>query len=263
MNYLWAFLIGGAICAVGQLLIDMTKLTPARILTGYVVAGVVLSAVGLYAPLAEFAGAGASVPLLGFGHLLAKGVRTAVAENLNAFNPTLLMRRRRADCGFCGHHRKPCLRCGVQPCGQKPRPELMFCLRCFATFCARRLVNWGQNGGEAHETQRTDRIVGAVGGAVPVHGAGAAARQPVAARAGTFVPGAYAGGGGPCSVGGVVGGVAAAAVAAGAAAGAGAAAEPCRTVRGVRPGQKTKTPVPGTRYRGFVRQSNCAIKRSC
>ena len=80
MNYLWAFLVGGAICAVGQLLIDLTKLTPARILTGYVVAGVVLSAVGLYAPLAEFAGAGATVPLLGFGHLLAKGVRTAVAE---------------------------------------------------------------------------------------------------------------------------------------------------------------------------------------
>ena len=65
---------------MGQLFIDLTKLTPARILTGYVVAGVVLSAVGLYAPLAEFAGAGASVPLLGFGHLLAKGVRTAVAE---------------------------------------------------------------------------------------------------------------------------------------------------------------------------------------
>jgi stage V sporulation protein AE len=80
MNYLWAFLVGGAICAAGQLFIDLTKLTPARILTGYVVAGVVLSAVGLYAPLAEFAGAGASVPLLGFGHLLAKGVRTAVAE---------------------------------------------------------------------------------------------------------------------------------------------------------------------------------------
>ena len=76
MNYLWAFLIGGVLCAVGQLFIDLTKLTPARILTGYVV----LSAVGLYAPLAEFAGAGASVPLLGFGHLLAKGVRTAVAE---------------------------------------------------------------------------------------------------------------------------------------------------------------------------------------
>ena len=82
MNYLWAFLVGGAICAVGQLLIDLTKLTPARILTGYVVAGVVLSAVGLYAPLAEFAGAGATVPLLGFGHLLAKGVRTAVAERV-------------------------------------------------------------------------------------------------------------------------------------------------------------------------------------
>lgn len=62
MNYLWAFLVGGVLCAVGQLFIDLTKLTPARILTGYVVAGVVLSAVGLYAPLAEFAGAGASVP---------------------------------------------------------------------------------------------------------------------------------------------------------------------------------------------------------
>ena len=81
MNYLWAFLVGGAICAVGQLLIDLTKLTPARILTGYVVAGVVLSAVGLYAPLAEFAGAGASVPLLGFGHLLAQGVVDAVERH--------------------------------------------------------------------------------------------------------------------------------------------------------------------------------------
>ena len=80
MNYLWAFLIGGAICAAGQLFIDLTKLTPARILTGYVVAGVVLSAVGLYAPLAEFAGAGASVPLLGFGYSLARGVEKAVRE---------------------------------------------------------------------------------------------------------------------------------------------------------------------------------------
>ena len=80
MDYLNAFLCGGVLCAIGQFLIDRTQLTPARILTGYVVAGVVLSAVGLYAPLAEFAGAGASVPLLGFGHLLAKGVRTAVAE---------------------------------------------------------------------------------------------------------------------------------------------------------------------------------------
>ena len=84
MNYLWAFLIGGAICAAGQLFIDLTKLTPARILTGYVVAGVVLSAVGLYAPLAEFAGAGASVPLLGFGHLLAKGVRDRKSTRLNS-----------------------------------------------------------------------------------------------------------------------------------------------------------------------------------
>ena len=80
MNYFWAFVAGGAICVVGQLLLDLTALTPARILTGYVVAGVVLSALGWYAPLAEFAGCGATVPLLGFGHLLAKGVRTAVAE---------------------------------------------------------------------------------------------------------------------------------------------------------------------------------------
>lgn len=73
-----AFFAGGAICAVGQLLIDYTKLTPARILTGFVVAGTVLSAVGVYGPLADFAGAGASVPLTGFGHLLAEGVRRAV-----------------------------------------------------------------------------------------------------------------------------------------------------------------------------------------
>lgn len=80
MNYFWAFVTGGAICVVGQLFLDLTALTPARILTGYVVAGVVLSALGWYSPLAEFAGCGATVPLLGFGHLLAKGVRTALAE---------------------------------------------------------------------------------------------------------------------------------------------------------------------------------------
>lgn len=80
MSYVWAFVVGGAICVIGQLLIDYTALTPARILTGYVVAGVVLSAVGLYDPLVEFAGAGASVPLLGFGHLLAQGVVSAVDE---------------------------------------------------------------------------------------------------------------------------------------------------------------------------------------
>lgn len=80
MNYFWAFVTGGAICVVGQLFLDLTALTLARILTGYVVAGVVLSALGWYAPLAEFAGCGATVPLLGFGHLLAKGVRTALAE---------------------------------------------------------------------------------------------------------------------------------------------------------------------------------------
>ena len=80
MSYVWAFVVGGAICVVGQLFIDYTKLPPARILTGYVVAGVILSAVGLYKPLADFAGAGASVPLLGFGHLLAQGVQNAVDE---------------------------------------------------------------------------------------------------------------------------------------------------------------------------------------
>ena len=80
MNYVWAFVVGGAICVIGQLFIDHTRLTPARSLTGYVVAGVVLSAVGVYKPLAEFAGAGASVPLLGFGHLLAQGVVKAVDE---------------------------------------------------------------------------------------------------------------------------------------------------------------------------------------
>ena len=78
MNYLLAFAVGGALCVAGQLLIDYTSLTPARILTGYVVAGVVLSAAGLYQPLVDLAGAGATVPLLGFGHLLAQGVRQAV-----------------------------------------------------------------------------------------------------------------------------------------------------------------------------------------
>lgn len=80
MEYLRAFLIGGAICVVGQILIDKTKLTPARILVGYVVVGVILGAVGLYQPFTEFAGAGATVPLSGFGNLLAKGVREAVDE---------------------------------------------------------------------------------------------------------------------------------------------------------------------------------------
>lgn len=81
MEYLIAFLVGGAICVIGQILIDKTKLTPARILVGYVVVGVILGAIGIYQPLIEFAGAGASVPLSGFGSLLAKGVREAVDEN--------------------------------------------------------------------------------------------------------------------------------------------------------------------------------------
>ncbi len=81
LGLLKAFLIGGMICAIGQVLIDYTKLTPARILTGFVVGGVLLSALGLYEPIAEFAGAGASVPLTGFGHLLAEGVRKAIHED--------------------------------------------------------------------------------------------------------------------------------------------------------------------------------------
>ena len=81
MEYFKAFLVGGVLCLIGQQLIDRTKLTPARILVGYVVAGVVLSAIGLYAPLADFAGCGASVPLTGFGHLLAEGVRKAVGKD--------------------------------------------------------------------------------------------------------------------------------------------------------------------------------------
>lgn len=80
MEYFNAFVCGGLLCAVGQILIDKTKLTPARILTGYVVAGVLLSALGLYEPLAQWGGAGATVPLTGFGHNLAKGVAKAVGE---------------------------------------------------------------------------------------------------------------------------------------------------------------------------------------
>ena len=80
MQYLWSFIIGGAICVIGQLLIDFTKLTPARILVAYVVSGVVLTALGLYRPLVEFAGAGATVPLTGFGYAIANGVKTAVDE---------------------------------------------------------------------------------------------------------------------------------------------------------------------------------------
>lgn len=80
MQYLQAFLCGGVLCAVGQLLIDKTQLTPARILTGYVVAGVLLQAVGVYQTVADWGGAGATVPLTGFGYALAKGVEKAVAQ---------------------------------------------------------------------------------------------------------------------------------------------------------------------------------------
>ena len=81
MEYLKAFLVGGAFCLIGQILIDKTKLTPARILVGYVVAGVILGGIGVYEPLVEFAQAGATVPLTGFGYNLAKGVREAIHQS--------------------------------------------------------------------------------------------------------------------------------------------------------------------------------------
>lgn len=81
MDYLKAFLLGGVLCAIGQILIDKTKLTPARILVLYVVAGVVLGALGLYQPLIDWGGAGASIPLTGFGNTLAKGVKEAVQKD--------------------------------------------------------------------------------------------------------------------------------------------------------------------------------------
>ena len=78
--YLWAFLVGGALCVPAQILVDKTKLTPARILVGYVVVGVILGAIGIYEPLVKLAGAGASTPLTGFGYLISKGVKEAVDE---------------------------------------------------------------------------------------------------------------------------------------------------------------------------------------
>ena len=80
LPYLWAFLVGGCFCVIAQILIDKTKLTPARILVLYVVAGVILGGIGVYRPIAEFAGAGATTPLTGFGYAIAKGVREAVGK---------------------------------------------------------------------------------------------------------------------------------------------------------------------------------------
>lgn len=81
MDYIRSFIVGGLLCVIGQILIDKTKLTPARILVSYVVIGVILGAIGLYEPLVDFAGAGATVPLTGFGNNLAKGVRDAISED--------------------------------------------------------------------------------------------------------------------------------------------------------------------------------------
>lgn len=80
MDYLKAFFVGGVLCVIGQILIDRTRLTPARILVGYVVAGAILTLIGVYEPLVQFAGAGATVPLTGFGYCLANGVKEAVEK---------------------------------------------------------------------------------------------------------------------------------------------------------------------------------------
>ncbi len=80
MNYLYVFMVGGVICTIGQILIDKTKLTPARIVVLFVTLGVALTAVGIYEPLVKFAGAGATVPIMGFGYSLAKGVEAAIKE---------------------------------------------------------------------------------------------------------------------------------------------------------------------------------------
>ena len=80
MEYIKAFLVGGLLCLAGQVLIDKTKLTPARILVSYVVGGVILGAIGVYEPFVEFAGCGAATPLTGFGYLIARGVKEAVTE---------------------------------------------------------------------------------------------------------------------------------------------------------------------------------------
>ena len=81
MDFVWAFIFGGLLCVVAQILIDRTRLTPARILVGYVVAGVILGAVGVYKPFAEFAGAGATTPLTGFGCILSKGISEVVDKS--------------------------------------------------------------------------------------------------------------------------------------------------------------------------------------
>lgn len=81
MDYVWAFIVGGILCAIGQIFIDKTAITPAKLLTGYVCAGVVLSLVGVYDKLVKFAGAGATVPLTGFGYTLFQGVKKAVGEH--------------------------------------------------------------------------------------------------------------------------------------------------------------------------------------
>ena len=123
-EYAKAFLVGGALCALGQVLIDLTRLTPARILTCYVVAGVILGGLGLYQPLVDWAGAGASVPLLGFGNAIAAGMRDAVAEKglLGGIHRGL---HRRGGGRVCRHP----LRLSGRPFGETQGEEVKgFCL---------------------------------------------------------------------------------------------------------------------------------------
>ena len=114
MQYVNAFWVGGLICVAGQILIDKTKLTPARILTGFVVAGVILGAIGLYKPLVDFAGAGASVPISGFGFLMSEGVRKALSgrRTRNSYRRSYKRRRRNLRRNSFRTYRRPVYKIG-------------------------------------------------------------------------------------------------------------------------------------------------------
>ena len=234
MNYFWAFCVGGAICVAGQLLIDLTGLTPARILTGYVVAGVVLSAIGWYAPLAEFAGCGATVPLLGFGHLLAKGVRTALQEEgaVGILTGGLTAAAAGVTTSLCAAW------CAAGWAKVTTRTEeeihqnivtLSATLRpVFPPHCGKLC----KTGGDADEAPLDDPFVGALGCTGLVRGGSPAAGQCVPYMPGTGAAGAGTCGGGAHGMGCVgAAGRAARWPAAGAASGAGTGVRFCHPVR--------------------------------
>lgn len=114
MQYVNAFWVGGLICVAGQILIDKTKLTPARILTGFVVAGVILGAIGLYKPLVDFAGAGASVPISGFGFLMSEGAKGSLSgrRTRNSYRRSYKRRRRNLRRNSFRTYRRPVYKIG-------------------------------------------------------------------------------------------------------------------------------------------------------